>query len=313
MRRKKTIALLSALVVGGSLTAVACSTTKTYASQCAYIIQSGFLDAHHLKRILHPGEQTGSTNDTTRYVYCNARNYLVRPGGDLDGELAGRTKANSDGTPGNPVKVQLSMYWTLNQTDEALRAFLPFCEKYSCFSSADTGGSARYSSPGWNGMLAENFKPALERALVQVLPKYDGNLPNEQGDWTKLADDISAQFMQQIKVSDGSDGLDFFCSSGSPEGKCKPVTVTVDHVEFANQQAQDLYNQSSTLDAQRANAEKQAAVNKALLDAAKAKYGSYAAYFLGLQDTIQKCHDAGQNCTIILGNGGSPQIQIAQK
>jgi hypothetical protein len=313
VKRKKTVALLGALTVAVSLTAIACSTTKTYASQCAYIIQSGFLDAHHLKKILHPGEQTDSTNDTTKYVYCNARNYLVRPGGDHDGELSGRTKSNQDGTPGNPVKVQLSMYWTLNQTDEALKAFLPFCEKYTCFSSADTGGSARYSSPGWNGMLAENFAPALERALVQVLPKYDGNLPNEQSDWPKLAQDLSTQFMSQIKISDGSDALDFFCSSGSKEGTCDPVTIQVDHVEFANQQAQDLYNQSSTLDAEKALADKQKAVNDAQHRALTGKYGPYTYYFQGLQDTIAKCHDSGQNCTIILGNGGSPQIQVPTK
>lgn len=320
MRRRKSVALLVVLTVGATLGLTACSQAKARASQCAYIISNGYLDARHIQHIIHPGEKASTNNAYPKYVYCNARNYLVRPDGDLTSPLTGRTEPNSDGTPGNPVKVSLSMYWQLNQNDSVLRSFLPFCEKYNCFGGSDTSGSDRFSSPGWNGMLKETFAPALERATVKALLSYHGNLPTDQSQWPKLGDEISQNFMSQVKVADGSDANDFFCSSGSlytdPANlhtgyQCKPVQIQIDTVEYANPQAEALFQQSTTLDAQKQLADKQRVVNEAELRAAKAKYGNLASYYLGLLDTIKECHDSGQSCTIVLGNGAG--VNVTQK
>jgi hypothetical protein len=304
--------MLTVLGVVATFSLTACSQAKAYSSQCVYIIQSGYLDVRHIQKILHPGERASTTNSQAKYIYCNARNYLVRPDGDRKEPLTGRTEQNQDGTPGNPVKVFLSMYWQVNQNDNVLRRFLPFCEKYNCFSGSDTSGSARYSSQGWLGMLHETFDPALERATVKALLNYHGNLPTDQAVWPKLAQDISANFMEQVKLSDGSDDQDFFCSSGSPHKgddlhsgyDCQPVQLQVDTVEYANPQAEALFQQSTTLDAQKALADKQAAVNKAQRNALAQKYGRYTDYFIGLQETLDHCN-ANTHCTVIIGGNGS--------
>lgn len=323
--KRKTAALLAVLAVGASVALVACSSAKAYASQCVYIIQNGYLDAKHIDEILHPGEKADTNDKTTRYIYCNARNYLVRPGGDYDlndpsnfPPLVGQTKENPDGTPGNPMAVQLSVYWQLNQNDDVLTKFLPYCEKFTCFSDEGTGGSDRNSTPGWNSMLKETFAPALNRAVRSSLNQFNGNLDLDQSKWPALADKISLAFMEEVKVSDGSGDDDFFCSSGSEQVgedlgsgyNCAPVRVTVDNVTVANAKARDVRDQTTTLDAEKQLADKQKVVNEAELKAAKAKYGEFAEYFLALQDTIAKCAEAGQNCTVVLGGSGNPNVNV---
>src|SRR3954453_11408866 len=88
-------------------TVAACSNTQTFASQCAYVIHNGYFDARHVERIMHPGERKNTNNTTVRYVYCNARNYLVSSSSDANVDqhtaIQARTGPDStgDGTPVN--------------------------------------------------------------------------------------------------------------------------------------------------------------------------------------------------------------------
>ena len=52
--------------------------------------------------------------------------------GDRHTPATGVTQATKT-LPKTPVNGYLRMYWTLNQSEDSLKAFLPFCEKYGCY------------------------------------------------------------------------------------------------------------------------------------------------------------------------------------
>lgn len=316
MRHKRKIApLILAVLLGGmALSLSACSQAKAYASQCIYVIQKNWFDAKHIKNILHPGQRANSTGDTKRYIYCNARNYLVHQGSqDRGTPIIVRTKTNKDGTPGQTLKVWVDVYWALNQNDAVLRRFLPFCEKYNCFSSPDISGNANYSSAGWNGMLHENFDPALDRAGRDIGAQFDGTLPNEQGQWNSFGDQLAAQFTKQLAIGDGSGSENYFCGQGVSQQagggySCPGINIQVNQIEYQNPQAEDLYQQQTTIDAQKALTQKQKELNILQLEAAQAKYGPGAGNILGQLDIIRACQ-AVQSCNVILGNGAQIAVQ----
>lgn len=298
----KKIGLLLALLLVGVVGITGCG-SRPAASQCIIVVSSGFSDAHHVKRIIYPGERSNTNGDTTYAVPCNARNYLVRPDSqDRQTPITIRTKNNSDGTPGAQLNVFVDVYWALNQNEQVLANFLPFCLKYSCASSEDqVSGNANYATPGWNGMLHENFDPALDRAGRAIGGTFDANLPNSQGDWSKFGDTLSAEFSKQLEIGDG--GQPFFCGQSVTRESCPQMRITVDNVQYANPDVERLYQQSTALDAAKQLAQKQAAVNRAQLDAARAKYGSYAPFFLGLLDAINACDAKASQCVFNVGGG----------
>lgn len=311
---KRTVIGVVAMATGVlGLSACSAYQAKAFPSQCIYLLQHGWGDAHHLKDIVYPGQRENAANDSLKYVYCNARNFLVgQSGGDEPTPITVRTKTGVNGDQGTAVNLQLSMYWQLNQDKTALTAFLPFCEKYNCFSSSssvsDTG--AHSSSAGWNSMLAENFPGALQRASITAAQTFDAQLPNEQGNWSKFGDAVAANFMKEIATAVGSGNTPYFCGSGSKAGTCAPVVVQVNDITFANAAAQDLANTSSNLAQQDAIAKQQAQVNTDTLAAAKDKYGDSAGTVLGTIDTINACKAAGTTCIVTLGGNTTPAIQV---
>lgn len=293
----------------------ACQNVQTFSSQCAYIIHNGYFDARHVEQILLPGERGNHNNATVRYVYCNARNFRIQPGGDVPGvdHISAKTAPSSNGD-GTPVDVELEAYFSVNQNHSALLSFLPFCEKYSCFSDKDTAGNQALdnsSSEGWNNMLKENFPNAINRSTQQAMLKFAPNIWNDTSQWPKVADAISANFASQMQIQDSSpDGLPFFCDQGATPTTCKLVRFAIESITPSDPNIRDIYNQQVEQQQQQLLARQQAKTNADLLAAAKKKYGPYASYFLGLQDTINKCND-NASCTVILGSGGgSPSISV---
>jgi hypothetical protein len=305
----KKLVLLPLLALVGVLLA-GCNNTQTYASQCAYQIQNGYFDARHVKNILHPGERKNTNNSQTRYVYCNARNYIVtkqQDVGDLHTPITAKTGKNQYGD-GTPVELQESMFFTLNQNEPVMLKFLPFCEKYSCFSKKDTNNNAdqaHSSSPGWNNLLAENVRFALRRATQNAMLQFAPDVWNDQSKWPQIADKISADLKTQLRGQTGSGDEDFFCGSGASQipGKsqsapdaytCPDIRVSIEDIEPQDPQVKNIYNKQVQQQNLRQLADEEKKTNEAQLEAAKAKYGSRAEYFLGLQDTCAKA----QTCVI---------------
>jgi predicted component of type VI protein secretion system len=304
MTRRKSVlglAVLALAVVAGLLTG--CSSAKAYPDQCALIVGSGVGDAHKVKHVFLPGEKVSKGDDQEYFLPCGSRNFRVTDhnGGDATQPLTAMTGADGD-SPALPVKITLSMYFTLNEDKQALQDFwTTLCRKYNCAATKANQGdqsSTSYSTSGWLGMLKENFPDALQRAAQQATSQFKPNLWQEQGQaqWPQLAERISQNFMTQIKVPTNAKE-DFFCNTGSDfsDGKCNPVGVQIQSVQPADDSVKAIYNQGIQQDQQKALNDKRVA-------AAKKLYGDDWGYFLGLQDTIGKCQNSKTSCTIIVGN-----------
>jgi len=303
----------AALVVAIAVALAGCNNTQTRASQCAYQIENGYFDARHISAILHPGERRDESGTFSKYVYCNARNYAVAKDknavADSYTPIEAKTAANSYGD-GTPVDVYGTVYFGLNQNEDVMRQFLGFCEKYNCFGSNDADASsnqAHSSSAGWNNMLAENMRFALQRATQRAMLEFAPDVWNDQSKWPKIADTIAEDMRDQLRnvtgtaaaVAPGEEPADYFCGSGVRLNKgahehepgawtCPRIRVVIDQIDPQDPDVRTIYNQQVQQQYERQLADEAKKTNEAKLSAAKAKYGdAYAGYFLGMQDVCQ--------------------------
>lgn len=286
------------------LVVAACSNTQTFASQCAYVIKNGYFDARHVEDILHPGERKNTNNTTVRYVYCNARNYLVSTASDANVDqhtpIQARTGADDQGD-GTPVNVEVGMHWTLNQNEPVMLRFLGFCEKYNCFAPHDTSSNnenGRSASEGWLNMTQENHRFALQRAVQVALQEFKPDVWNDQSQWPEVAKAISRQIKPELRTQTSSEDTDYFCGTdvhlkpGMRPGEanawtCPDISVTVESIQPQDAGIKRIYNQQvqQAQELKLANAQKK--TNIAVLDAARARYGSQAEYWLGMIDACK--------------------------
>lgn len=307
-RTKKVITFVM-VIAGLALTLTACNNTQTEASACAYVIQNGYFDAKHVKDIVHPGGRVNTHNTTVREVPCNARNY--RFGTNDDADVRNPVPAKAGGTDGTPVLVQETAHFTLNQSDDVLKAFLPVCEKYNCFNESGHNGSSgsdsNYSSAGWKGFLSENLKYAMVNATQQAAHDARTNLWQDSSQWPGFGAAVGSHLKAALKSQIPS-AYDFLCGAGGDESKCPDISVTVESVDPLDQSIRDLYNQQVTQTQQQALANAQAKTNKAQLDAAKQKYGAGAGGVLGQLDIIAACKASGATCVITVGGSSSVNV-----
>ncbi|QQS21453.1 hypothetical protein IPM09_02910 [Candidatus Saccharibacteria bacterium] len=315
----KRIAATAAVVVGLGM-AAACSSppaiTPTSAS-CGFVVGSGTNGADQaVQGVVYPGQKLSIDTriQVVKYVPCNQRNYLVTDGTrkNANDQVIGDTFTGIEAftKDGTKVLVYVGMYWTPNQDrDVMLKSFFPLCDKYQCFSSAsqDGRGDVNSSSKGWNAMLGENVPFAIGSVLRTSLKEMDDSVWKTGANWStinaSLADGFQPAFRKMIGASS-----DVMCGNGETsywtgtpgQGSytCGKVRFEVTNVINADPNQQKLANEE--------NAQKLAeAANAARKRAALAAYGTQADYWLGVQDSIQKCHDAGVNCTVVVGNGVS--------
>lgn len=309
--KKISLIIMGALLMLAGLTA--CSTANAYPSQCAYIIGNGGGDNHQIKEIIRPGGRVENLgDDIAEFVPCNARNFLITDAedtGDRKAPALGRTKATAT-EPALPVKAYLRSYFTLNQSDRALRAFLPFCEKYGCYETDGdkvTGGS-NYSTEGWNGMLRENYALVIDKTFRDAVSNFGPDIWQTQAEWPKIAEMMSANFAKEMKKATGS-SEDFFCGTWNKDQdnveNCTPVRFEIDVIRPEDPAVESVQQQTAL-------AQQQKALNDAKAQATKSRYGPLSDYYNGLQDTIAACQAAGQSCTIIVG-GGNQGINITPR
>jgi hypothetical protein len=318
--RKRRLVRVTGLIVGalalaGTLTS--CS-ADTYASQCAYVIGNGAGDNHELKDIIYPNTKVTTGDDDVKLVPCNARNFIVTDKadvGDRHDPAVGKTKAGEDGFPATSMNVYISGFWSLNQSKEALTAFLPVCEKYNCFQGVDDADNANFSSTGWTGMLNENFSFALDKSVARAMLDFEPGIWQDQSQWPTLADTVSKYFAEEVRNRLGAK-VDFFCGNagagegGSQGGTCSPVRFSVDKVTPSDSAVVDVYNRTIVAQSEATAARADEVSNTAQLAAARARYGSMAEYYLGELDVIKACSDAKATC--VVGTGGAPSISIPQ-
>lgn len=231
--------------------------------------------------------------------------------GDVVGDRGTPIIANTK--TGTAITIEGKAFWTLNQSRSALDLFYNVCFKYRCASEKDISGTANYSTPGWNGMLAENFGPAMDGAARKAAIEFDDSIwqKPDPAQYQALADKMSNHFADVVRAYLGYPE-DLFCGSGnstwsnpSRPGEntfnCTPVRFIVDKVQRGQVQENESTQSVKAINAQR-------------LENAQAVYGPEAGFWLGLQDTIEKCKAALVNCIVnIGGSGGGPSISIPDK
>lgn len=304
-KRLAAIAVAGVLAAGAMTLISGCSTATPAVSQCAVVTGHGFgSGSQNVVDVLHPGARLRIGNGNIAWYYpCDARNFIISPDGqpgDVHTPVSVRT-APKGNTPGMPVNVWLGVYFTPNQNDAVMKQFLGFCLKYGCAESSaqdtsDIQNNPHFSTQGWEGMLQENFPFALQRAATDVISKFDPTLWVDPSLWPKLGDDIAAQLNAEL-APETQTQTPYFCGSASTESTCTQMTVVVNKVEPVDQAVVQIYNQQIA-------AENSIAANTDRLNAARELYGSYAPYFLGVQDTISQCQKVS-GCSIYIGNPGT--------
>lgn len=292
--------------------------TATTSASCAFIVGDGH-SGHNatVHRILWQNEQAevGSHEDV-HYVPCNSRNYLIKPTGakNANGQNVGDRSASSIAytDTGTKVRVWSSSYWTLNQDKQAMAKFWEVCLKYNCASDSPRAGTANFSTPGWNGMLGENFGPAVDDAAFAEVARFNDELwkSHKPALYKKLGEDMSAAFMESVRTKTGYNA-DLFCGSGnsvwtgSPghsDFTCRNVRIVINDVEPFNTDLSKQVDKAT-------QAQQDQTVNQKKFKAAKELYGAEAGYWLGVQDSIEKCRTSSVTCVINIG-GGSTNVSV---
>jgi hypothetical protein len=305
MTRTVRLAAVAAVLAGAGFGLTACTTAVPGIGECAATTNGGFgSSGQGVTSVVHPGDQFQVGNGSTAWYWpCNDRNFVTSatiPGADRTApEYAARTAA-ADGTPGMPVYVWTSIYFTPTQNNGAMAKFLAFCFKYTCATQnpqSPTDTLAHSSSPGWENMLIENMGPAIDRASQIAVQNYGPDLWTDQGAWDKLGNDIAADLNAQLD-KETQTTTPYFCGAGStqgPKGTCTQMTVVVSNVTPADPSVVTNYNKEVA-------AEQATAANAARVKAAKALYGPYAYYELMLADEASAC----PKCTFIVDPSGTP-------
>jgi hypothetical protein len=310
MPRNRVFALLFLIVAIIGLSA--CSYTATSSAMCSFVVGNGQNgEDANLHKVVLPGENVSydSNNEEVSYVPCNGRNYITNDGsvknanGDAVGDRFEPTVAYTKN--GLPIEVWSTAYWTLNQNPDAMAAFYTLCHKYSCASTDDQGGSANFSTKGWNGMLAENFGPALDAIIREESYKLDDTIADHNPElYRLLGETVSNRFAEFIRKTTGFEG-DLFCGSGNSqwddptkpgEGAftCTNVRITIDEVNKGVLASND-------------NGAGAQAVNEQRLAAASALYGpELAPQVLAAQDILAQCTRLDHAVCNVTLPGGTP-------
>lgn len=304
MRLKRSVAgALAALAVATVLTG--CSTT-TPEAMCGFVINN---TTAKLVDVLLPGEtDDDTTNETIRYVPCNERNYKINDGterrntGNGEKQVGDRLYPSKAYTKnGTPVLVWSDSYWMLNQNEPPLKTFYSVCYKYTCYSESNSSGAANFSTDGWNGMLAENFSPTIDDIARQAVGQMDDSVfsSNNSAQRQQVGEQMSALFAPSMQKKFGS-SEDLFCGSGNSkwtgEGdarkfECTQVRIDIPRIE----------RYVPTSNEAASNPESQAKLNAERLKTARELYGDQAPYWLGVQDSIEKCKGSSTPCQVYVG------------
>jgi hypothetical protein len=305
--------LLSAVLLG-ACALTACTGQSTSTAQCAYVVGDGQDGRDRMIRsVTYPNQETEALDTkVAQFIPCGPRNFIINDGSvkDANGKQVGDrftpTKAWTKETPGKPrkqVDIWTSSFWTLNQDGNVLREFYTLCYKYTCYTEdAEAAGDANYSTPGWNGMLGENFGGAIDQAAVQVVAaNFDSDIVKDPTKWAELGNLMAEEFKKQARARTGYAG-DLFCGSGNSGWKdpanpgakdnpytCTNVRVTIDLVQSTDPKDREADTAASAVAQRVANA--------------KQLYGSEWAHQLGVQDAIDKCRN-NKETTCVINIGG---------
>lgn len=307
------LALLFLVIIPAAGVLAACNEVSAATASCGFVVNDG-IDGRDTKytQTIYPGQTvSGIVNKKVTYVPCNSRNYIINDGKtkDANGSVVGDrgTLILATTKNGVPITIAARAFWTLNQSDKAMRDFYAVCFKYHCASDKDESGTANFSTPGWNGLLAENFGPSIDAVARLAAIESEDSIWQDHNpvEYKKLQDKMSAAFADVIRATLGYPE-DLFCGSGNSDWPdhdnpgvgtftCSPVRFQVDDVQRGEIKSDAGSKGATTINAQR-------------LANAQALYGPNAGDWLGLQDSIAACRSAaptGAPVTCVFNIGGN--------
>lgn len=307
------LGLVAALTMGAS----ACSTASTTSAQIAYIVGNG-QDGNDAKihKIVYPGEKVDiGDGEEVLYVPAGSRNFIINPKG----------KVNAGGAPigdrhdpvlartstGTKIKLWLEIDWTLNQSKPALYKFYDVCFKYDCFTDSKQSNDVNFASPGWNGWLGEQVSPSIDSTMFAVMTGFGDEVWQSPTDeiYEKIALKASGLFWGKLRARTGYTE-DLICGSGNStwldtkhqEFECTQVRFIITGIEPLASELDKTNDQATQADQERA-------LNEKRFNSAEKLYGSQTNHWLGVQDSVRACKEAGVTCVVTIG-GASPVVSI---
>jgi len=303
---KIAVALAVMVTLGAGLTA--CTAASTPTGMCGWVVGDGQNNNDaKIHDTVYPGESvTLQAGEESHYVPCGPRNFIITDGsveglGDQTTPVEAMTKDLT------PVKVQVTAYWELNQSQEALTQFAELCNKYECYSSEAEAGDVNSATVGWNNMLKENFGPAIEKAMTASMSQITDAIwkTNDAAETEKLEQLLSASFKETIRVPTGYNE-NLFCGSGNSgwDNSDKPGEAgndfTCSEVRFSvTSTDKDASAKNGTTTTNQTQLDTEA--SQARYDKSVPLYGDQTHYWLGVQDATGKCPKES-TCNIYLGN-----------
>lgn len=308
------LTVLSVVTIG--IIVAGCGEVTPTSASCGFVVGDGGEGSDaSVHDVVYPGQKGDQgTDEKVVYIPCNSRNYIINAKDDknANGDEIGdyHTPIAAVTSEGTRVGIKLSVTWTVNQDKTVMmKNFYPFCEKYQCFSESQDGeGNINSASPGWNSMLGENMPFAIAATARQVVPGYSDAIWKNDRSWDEIAEKMSEKFADNFRKRTGF-GADIICGSGDVshwDNPSKPGTgkFTCGQVRFEIDSITPADTNQSKLVEQQTKAKLEKSSNEDALKAAKAKYGSSAGYWLGMQDTIGKCNNNAK-CVVVLGKGSA--------
>jgi len=330
MSRRRTLILFLGMMLFLATSAESCTEDHHYAAPsgfCADIFGDGQNGrTAGLESIMWPGQvidNYNSDNENIGLLPCQPRNYQVTMKPGEGGDRGTPTEATTNNNTN--VLVAWTMYFTLNQDRVAQRDMADLCGKYQCWFNPDDVNDPKSANPHWRLMLDENPGRAGDDAIKAAINGFGADVKLGGESWNGFGDSIwrHPTTEQSLKIAQEADKLfdatarvrtgsnqDLFCGSGSvsfwkdpkrPGAKgnhftCGQVRFVIDNIVNADPAQQKAsQQQAAAVHSQNANESRQNAADKL--------YGKgQGGFWLGVEDTIDRCAQDNQKCTINLGN-----------
>lgn len=324
IKATKTIVISLGLIMAAAGLS-ACSGTPIRAQNVGLLYKAGNQEGDKFDHVIEPG--TGGTwvvNDKIYQLPINKRSYNACEGDYEQGcDAPEITVATKDQLA---VDFSLASSFKLNTRTNDIpgydggtaRKFLEdICRKTNCVNPDDPA-----DEKGWDQLLKENYRPALEAAFKDVVRKFSGDdlvynnpVPTGHGSETKpaleqVAEQVGPRFLTYLT---GLMGGEYFCGPSFDRTKkatgCPPIQLLVRSAEFTNPDVRKA-RESVKIAKDRAEAAKLEAEGA---EAARKSFGSPAQYiaYLNAQAALE-CAKRAENCTLVVING-SGSVSIAPK
>jgi hypothetical protein len=301
-------AIVIAAVVGALMSA--CSSIATPTGMCGWIVGNGEGDNDaRVHEVIWPDDNISydTSTEEARYVPCGPRNFIINDGSveGLGDQFTPIEAVTADNTP---VLVQIDALWQLNQDEDALLKFAELCNKYACYTTQAVAGSSNFATEGWNGMLRENFSPAITDAVQIAMKEIPDAIWQNQDEEliAQLQEFTSVAFMNEIRERTGYN-VDLFCGSGNsgwsdPENAgADGNTFTCTQVRFDSALVEARDRQTQNNATAQNQLELDTSANQARYDKSFPLYGDQTHFWLGVQDAVAEC-PSESTCNFYVGN-----------